>query len=49
VSNGEDLVRSDNYGASGCAPLDDGGIAAMERIWDKLRAAQAEELTVSRR
>jgi DNA-binding MarR family transcriptional regulator len=31
------------------APLDDDDIAAMERIWDKLRAAQAEELTVSRR
>ncbi len=31
------------------APLDDEDIAAMERIWDKLRAAQAGELTVSRR
>ncbi len=31
------------------APLDDEDIAAMERIWNKLRAAQAEELTVSRR
>ena len=31
------------------APLDDEDIAAMERIWAKLRAAQAEELTVSHR
>ena len=28
------------------APLDDEDIVAMERIWDKLRAAQAGELTV---
>ena len=31
------------------APLDDEDIAAITRVWDKLRAAQAEELTVSRR
>lgn len=31
------------------APLDDEDIAAMERVWGKLRAAQAEELPVSRR
>ncbi|HEY3772784.1 MAG TPA: winged helix DNA-binding protein [Solirubrobacteraceae bacterium] len=31
------------------APLDDEDIAAMERIWEKLRAVQAEELAVSRR
>jgi DNA-binding MarR family transcriptional regulator len=31
------------------APLDDEDIAAMQRIWDKLRAAQAEESTASRR
>ena len=31
------------------APLDDEDIAAIERVWDKLRAAQAEELTISRR
>jgi DNA-binding MarR family transcriptional regulator len=31
------------------APLDDDDIAAITRIWDKLRAAQAEELTASRR
>ena len=31
------------------APLDEEDIAAMQRVWDKLRAAQAEELTVSRR
>jgi DNA-binding MarR family transcriptional regulator len=31
------------------APLDDEDIAATTRIWDKLRAAQAGELTISRR
>jgi DNA-binding MarR family transcriptional regulator len=31
------------------APLDGDDIAAMQRVWDKLRAAQATELTVSRR
>ena len=31
------------------APLDDEDIAAIARVWDKLRAAQAEELTISRR
>lgn len=31
------------------APLDDEDIAAIERVWVKLRAAQAEELTASRR
>lgn len=31
------------------APLDDEDIAAMQRIWDKLRAAQAAEMTAPRR
>jgi DNA-binding MarR family transcriptional regulator len=31
------------------APLDDQDIAAVTRVWDKLRAAQAEEPAVSRR
>ena len=31
------------------APLDSDDIAAMSRVWEKLRAAQAEEMTVSRR
>ena len=31
------------------APLDDEDIAAMQRIWDKLRAAQAGEMTAPRR
>jgi DNA-binding MarR family transcriptional regulator len=30
-------------------PLDDEDIASMDRVWAKLRAAQAEELTASRR
>ena len=31
------------------APLDDEDIAAMERVWAKLHAAQADEMSVSRR